>query len=48
MANITPGSHAVAVLPATGSTPLVPPQNVPVVAGRAMVLYLIGSGKEGA
>lgn len=43
---ITPGSHAVAVLPITGSTPLVPPQNVPVVAGRAMVLYLIGSGKD--
>lgn len=37
------GNHAVAVLPTTGAAPLVPPQDVPVTAGRATVLYLIGS-----
>ena len=46
VANITPGAHAVAVLPLAGGAPLVPPQNVPIVAGRAMVLYLIGSAKD--
>ncbi|MEP6695999.1 MAG: DUF4397 domain-containing protein [Pseudonocardiales bacterium] len=45
-ATIAPGSHAVAVLPVSGTSPLLPSQNVTAVAGRAMVLYLIGSAKD--
>jgi len=45
---ITPGSHAVAVLPASGTSPLVPSQSVPTVAGRATVVYLIGSAQDGS
>lgn len=43
---VAAGSHTVAVLPASGDTPLFPPQSVPTVAGRAMALYLIGSAKD--
>lgn len=44
--SIAAGAHTLAVLPATGNTPLFPPQSVPTMAGRPMALYLIGSAKD--
>ena len=40
---LAPGTYPVTVVPADGSDPAVPGQDVPLVAGRAVVLYLIGS-----
>ncbi len=45
---VAPGAHAVSVLPLAGTEPVVANQSVPVVAGRATVLYLIGSQKDGS
>jgi hypothetical protein len=39
---IAPGTYPVSIVPADGSDPAVPAQDVPLVAGRATVLYLIG------
>lgn len=43
---VPPGTYAVTALSADGSAPLVPSQDVPVAAGRAVVLYLIGSQQQ--
>lgn len=43
---LSPGTYAVTALAGDGSAPLVPSQDVPVAAGRAVVLYLIGSQQE--
>jgi hypothetical protein len=43
---VAPGTYPVTVTPGAGGAPLVPAQDVPVVAGRAVVLYLIGSQRE--
>lgn len=43
---VQPGTYPVSVLPAQGTTPVVPPQDVPVAAGRAVVLYLIGNQQD--
>lgn len=43
---VSAGTHTLAVLPASGDSPLFPPQSVPTMAGRAMALYLIGSAKD--
>lgn len=40
---IAPGTYPVSIVPADGSDPVLPAQDVPLVAGRAVVLYLIGS-----
>ena len=40
---VPPGTYPVTVSPADGSASSVPSQDVPLVAGRATVLYLIGS-----
>ena len=40
---VTPGTYPVAIAPAAGGAAVVPAQDVPLVAGRAVVLYLIGS-----
>ena len=40
------GTYPVSVVPADGSDPAIPAQDVPVVAGRAVVLYLIGSQSD--
>ena len=40
---IPPGTYPVSVAPSDGSAASVPAQDVPLVAGRAVVLYLIGS-----
>ena len=44
--NVAPGSYEVSAKAASGGSALVPPQDVPVAAGRAVVLYLIGSQKD--
>ena len=43
LARVKPGSYAVSVQAADGGDTLVPSQEVPVTAGRAVVLYLVGS-----
>ena len=43
---IPPGTYPVSVQPLQGTTAVVPSQDVPLVAGRAVVLYLIGSQKD--
>ena len=43
LARVRPGSYAVSVQSADGGDTLVPSQEVPVAAGRAVVLYLVGS-----
>lgn len=40
------GTYPVTVLPQAGGAPLVPAQDVPVVAGRAVALYLIGKQSD--
>lgn len=40
---VPPATYPVSVVPMAGGAPVLPPQDVPVVAGRAVVLYLIGS-----
>ncbi len=46
VASTAPGSHAITVLPTSGTSPLLPSQRVTALAGRTMVLYLIGSAKD--
>ncbi len=46
VADVPAGTYPVQALPVAGGSPLVPPQDVPVVAGRAVVLYLIGSQSD--
>jgi len=43
---VEPGSYSVSALAADGGDTLVPSQDVPVAAGRAVVLYLVGSQSE--
>ncbi len=43
---VAPGTYPVTVSPADGGAALVPSQDVPLVAGRAVVLYLIGSQSD--
>lgn len=43
---IAPGTYGVSVQPAVGDTTLVPDEQIPVEAGRAVVLYLIGSQSD--
>ncbi len=45
-ASVKPGTYEVTALDGEDSTPLVAPQDVPVAAGRAVVIYLIGSEKD--
>lgn len=40
---VPPGTYPVTAVPAGGGDPLVPSQDIPLTAGRAVVLYLIGS-----
>ena len=44
---VQPGTYGVSVLPAVGDQALVPAEQIPVEAGRATVLYLIGSQSDG-
>ncbi len=44
---VSPGTYEVSAVPVAGGDPVVPPQQVPVTAGRAVVLYLIGSQADG-
>ncbi len=44
---LQPGTYPVSVVPADGSDPVVPAQDIPLVAGRAVALYLIGSQTDG-
>ena len=46
IARVQPGSYAVSATVADGGDALVPAQDVPVAAGRAVVLYLVGSQEE--
>ena len=46
VARVDPGSYAVTVEAAEGGDTLVPSQDVPVAAGRAVVLYLVGSQSD--
>lgn len=46
VAQVAPGTYPVQVRTADQPTPLVPPQDVPVSAGRATVLYLVGSQSD--
>lgn len=43
---VPPGTYPVTVEPADGTAQVVPSQDVPLLAGRAVVLYLIGSQKD--
>lgn len=43
---VAPGTYPVTVTAGDSPAPLVPAQDVPVVAGRAVVLYLIGSQSD--
>jgi hypothetical protein len=43
---IAPGTYPVSVQPANGGPSTVPTADIPVVAGRAVVLYLIGSQQD--
>ncbi len=43
---IAPGTDPVSIVPADGTDPAVPAQDVPLVAGRATVLYLIGKQSD--
>ena len=46
VAQIAPGTYPVSITPANGADPAVPAQDVPLVAGRATVLYLIGKQSD--
>ncbi len=46
VAQVPPGTYPVSVSPSDGTAGSVPAQDVPLVAGRAVVLYLIGSQSD--